>query len=101
MTEYQERRVGSAEKADIVLGFVPRTKAAEWSIHMKEQSGKKRKEQSSCDTCVNYVYDEDYECYCCEMNLDEDEMARFLADSFRDCPYYQLDNEYLVVRHQM
>ena len=34
-------------------------------------------------------------------NLDEDEMARFMADSVRDCPYYQLDNEYLVVRHQM
>lgn len=58
-------------------------------------------QQSNCDTCINYVYDDDYECYCCEMNLDEDEMAKFLADSFRDCPYYQLDNEYLIVRHQM
>jgi hypothetical protein len=35
------------------------------------------------------------------MDLDEDEMARFLSDSIRDCPYYQLDNEYLIVRHQM
>lgn len=58
-------------------------------------------QQSNCDSCINYVYDDDYECYCCEMNLDEDEMAKFLADSFRDCPYYQLDNEYLIVRHQM
>ena len=64
-------------------------------------SGKKQAPQSNCDTCINYVYDEDYECYCCEMNLDEDEMARFLADSFRDCPYYQLDDEYAIVRHQM
>lgn len=62
---------------------------------------KKQLQQSNCDTCINYVYDDDYECYCCEMNLDEDEMAKFLADSFRDCPYYQLDNEYLIVRHQM
>lgn len=61
----------------------------------------KQAQQSNCDTCINYVYDDDYECYCCEMNLDEDEMAKFLADSFRDCPYYQLDNEYLIVRHQM
>ena len=61
----------------------------------------KKRRESSCDSCVNYVYDEDYECYFCDMDLDEDEMARFMADSVRDCPYYQLDNEYLVVRHQM
>lgn len=61
----------------------------------------KKRRESSCDSCVNYVYDEDYECYSCDMDLDEDEMARFMADSVRDCPYYQLDNEYLVVRHQM
>ncbi len=70
----------------------------------KQQSKMKQSKpshQSNCDTCINYVYDDDYECYCCEMNLDEDEMAKFLADSFRDCPYYQLDNEYLIVRHQM
>ena len=69
---------------------------------MQPKSTKKKQvPQSNCDTCINYVYDDDYECYCCEMNLDEDEMAKFLADSFRDCPYYQLDNEYLIVRHQM
>ena len=62
---------------------------------------KQQQAQSCCDTCVNYVYDDDYECYCCEMNLDEDEFAKFMADAMRDCPYYQLDNEYLVVRRQM
>lgn len=55
----------------------------------------------NCDTCVNYIYDEDYECYCCDCNLDEDEMSRFLSGNYKECPYYQLDNEYLVVRHQM
>ena len=54
-----------------------------------------------CDSCVNFVYDEDYECYQCDANLDEDEMAKFLQGSFAECPFYQLDNEYLVVRHQM
>lgn len=62
---------------------------------------KERQAQSCCDTCTNYIYDEDYECYCCDRNLDEDEMARFMTDTMRDCPFYQLDNEYLVVRHQM
>ena len=36
-----------------------------------------------------------------EMDLDEDEMARFLADEYRDCPYYQPGDEYLIVRKQM
>ena len=62
---------------------------------------KKKKVQSSCDTCNNYVYDEDYECYTCEMDLDEDEMARSLSSTHFDCPYYTPGDEYLVVRHQM
>lgn len=50
---------------------------------------------------MNFVYDEEDECYVCDMNLDEDDMVRFLTGTFDNCPYYQLDNEYLVVRHQM
>lgn len=56
---------------------------------------------SNCDMCVNYVYDEDYECYSCLVNLDEDEMYRFLTGHQNECPYFQLDDEYGVVRHQM
>ena len=36
-----------------------------------------------------------------EVDLDEDEMARFLQDKFYDCPYYQLGDEYRIVRKQM
>ena len=50
---------------------------------------------------LNFVYDEDYEYYVCDMDLDEDEMYRFLSGSTDSCPYYQLDNEYLIVRKQM
>lgn len=56
---------------------------------------------TNCDMCVNYVYDEDYECYTCLVNLDEDEMYRFLTGTQQQCPYFQLDDEYGVVRHQM
>lgn len=28
----------------------------------------------NCEYCVNYSYDDDYECYTCEVNLDEDEI---------------------------
>lgn len=56
---------------------------------------------SNCDACVNYVYDEDYEEYNCLVNLDEDEMYRFITGNQRECPYFRLDDEYAVVRHQM
>lgn len=56
---------------------------------------------TGCETCANYVYDEDYECYTCEMDLDEDEMGKFLSSSFDDCPYWQSDDEYKIVRRQM
>ena len=56
---------------------------------------------SMCDECANYEYDEDYECYVCMVNLDEDEMQKFLTDSFDSCPYYINGDEYKVVRKQM
>ena len=56
---------------------------------------------SVCDTCLYYEYDDDYECYVCEMDLDEDEMYKFLTDTWINCPYYRNNDEYEVVRHQM
>lgn len=56
---------------------------------------------SNCESCINYIYEEDYECYVCDMDLDEDEMVKFLSSSFSDCPYYRLDDEYQIVRRQM
>ena len=53
-----------------------------------------------CDTCANYVYDEDRECYTCMVNMDEDDYYR-LMQSGNECPYYQDNDEYKVVRHQM
>ncbi len=65
-----------------------------------KQTGKKTG-QTSCDTCANYTYDEDYGYYICEADLDEDEMERFLSSASFACPYYQLDDEYRIVRRQM
>ena len=60
-----------------------------------------KKVVGSCECCGNYVYDEDYEYYVCDMDLDEDEMVRFVQGDFRECPYYQVGDEYRVVRKQM
>ncbi len=56
---------------------------------------------SVCDSCRNYRYDEDYECYVCDVNLDEDDMMRFMTGNNENCTYYSLDDEYGVVRKQM
>ena len=62
---------------------------------------KKKKTATSCDLCCYYVYDEDDECYVCDMNLDEDDMVKFLTGNFKDCPFFKSGDEYAVVRKQM
>ena len=57
-----------------------------------------RKTAANCESCMNYEYDDDYECYVCTQDLDEDEMVRFVQGDFRECPYYQVGDEYRVVR---
>lgn len=56
---------------------------------------------SACDSCVNYGYDEEDESYYCGVDLDQDEMYKFLTGSDFACPFYRNDNEYEVVKHQM
>ena len=58
-------------------------------------------DQASCEYCSNYVYDEDYEYYVCDMDLDEDEMVRFLQGRCQECPYFQFNDEYKIVRKQI
>lgn len=54
-----------------------------------------------CDTCYNFVYDDEMECYICEADLDEDDMARFMSHTYKDCPFYRNGDEYKIVRKQM
>lgn len=55
----------------------------------------------SCDTCRNYAYDEEYEEYACMVDMDEDDYARLMTGMRKECPYYDGDDEYKIVRHQM
>ena len=57
--------------------------------------------QTSCEYCSNYIYDEDYECYECQVCMDEDDLARLMQGSHEGCPYFQFDDEYRIVRKQM
>lgn len=55
----------------------------------------------SCETCAYYMYDDEYEEYVCDINMDEDEYNRMVSDSHYACPYYRNGDEYAVVRKQM
>jgi len=59
-----------------------------------------KKGAANCETCENYIFDEEMQVYTCDRNLDEDEMYRFMAGSYFDCPYYRFYDEYMMVRKQ-
>ena len=59
---------------------------------------KKKKQQGSCESCLYYEYDEDYECYVCEVNLDEDEISEYFTEHFKgDCLLAVGDDELIKI----
>ncbi len=54
-----------------------------------------------CESCANFIYDEEEETYICNMDLDEDEAVRLMSYPQSECPYFRADDEYAVVRHQL
>ena len=54
----------------------------------------------SCDTCVFYVYDDETDQLYCDVEADEDDMARMFGDQNAVCPYYRSNDDYEIVRHQ-
>ena len=55
---------------------------------------------TNCECCAFYVYDDIDDCYDCDINLDEDEMSRFLSGTNSACPYFQFFDEYDLARKQ-
>ena len=53
-----------------------------------------------CEYCGFYVYDEDAETYFCDVDLDEDDLARLMAGGSGECPYFQPYDEYKIVQKQ-
>lgn len=66
-----------------------------------EMKPNQEKKPSNCETCTYFTYDEDYEAYVCDRDMDEDEYVRLMSDTHYSCPYYRCGDEYLIVRHQM
>ena len=57
-----------------------------------------RNERVSCESCTYYIYDEDYESYVCDKNMDEDEYIRLMTDRHFQCPFYRNGDEYAFVK---
>ncbi|MBP0961956.1 MAG: hypothetical protein J6U36_08345 [Oscillospiraceae bacterium] len=55
---------------------------------------------NDCETCAYYSYDEEWDSYVCEMDLDEDEYCRLIEGHYRKCPYYRDGDEYKIARKQ-
>lgn len=56
---------------------------------------------SNCESCVFYVFDEEYGYYVCEADLDEDEMLHFLRGTSQTCAFYRWNDDYKIARKQM
>jgi hypothetical protein len=54
----------------------------------------------NCENCNYFVYDEEYDNYVCTVNLDEDDLERFMSYSTFHCPHFQFQDEYKIVRKQ-
>ncbi len=52
-----------------------------------------------CETCYYYDYIEEFDCFTCLMEIDQDDMARVMANHSR-CPYYRQGDDYYLARKQ-
>ena len=52
-----------------------------------------------CENCYYYDYDEEFDCYTCLMQIDQDDMARVMEHHTR-CPYFRQGDDYYLARKQ-
>jgi len=52
-----------------------------------------------CETCYYYDYDEEFDCFVCLMQIDQDDMARVMERHSR-CPYYRQGDDYYLASKQ-
>ncbi len=60
----------------------------------------RRPKPTPCESCLFYDYNEEDDQYECGVDLDEDELLRFMTKSTVTCPYYKYYDEYKSVQKQ-
>ena len=61
----------------------------------------KKTQAGTCETCLYFEYDEEYDEYSCVMDLDEDELSGLIEGRTKVCPFYRFGDEYQIVRKQI
>ena len=61
---------------------------------------KAENKQADCESCMYFDYDEMLDEDICTLDLDEDEMIRFMEHPYSSCPYYKFYDEYKTVQKQ-
>ena len=61
---------------------------------------KQKNKTTNCEDCMYFDYDEMLDEDICTLDLDEDEMIRFMEHPYSSCPYYKFYNEYKTVQKQ-
>jgi hypothetical protein len=61
---------------------------------------KKAEAPQNCESCVWYDYNDVDDAYECGVDLDEDELARFMSGNYPSCPYFRFFDEYKMVQKQ-
>ncbi len=61
---------------------------------------KQKNKTTNCEDCMYFDYDEMFDEDICTLDLDEDEMIRFMEHPYSSCPYYKFYDEYKTVQKQ-
>ena len=54
----------------------------------------------NCENCAYYIYDDDWEEYVCDAQIDEDDFQRLAQNGYKACPYFRNGDEYKVAAKQ-
>ncbi len=57
-------------------------------------------DESQCENCWYYDYDEEFDEMVCLMDLDEDEVYHICTSPNRRCPYFRQGDDYFLARRQ-
>ncbi|MCT4598840.1 MAG: DUF6472 family protein [Vallitalea sp.] len=57
--------------------------------------------KNQCDYCLYLAYDEETDEHYCQLNLDQDEVAKLTFSTYNSCPYFRMGDDYTIVRKQI
>lgn len=67
---------------------------------MSTEEGVKMANDSCCEYCLNFEYDDELDCDVCTVDMDMDEVDSLAMSNYKTCPYYRVNNEYKIVEKQ-